>query len=51
MCKFRAINGFLQIKDKENYIVLKSIWDNTLYPLLQPRLPARNGLSQTMIKT
>ena len=32
--EFRAINGLLQIKDKDNNIVLKSIRDNSVYPLL-----------------
>ena len=49
-CEFRAVNGLLQIKDKDNDIVLESIRDNSVYPLLQPRLRNQNGPSQTMSK-
>lgn len=33
-CEFRAVNDLLQIKDKDNDIVLESIRDNSVYPLL-----------------
>lgn len=48
--EFRAVDGLLQIKDKEDDIVLESIRDNTVYPLRQPKLSARNGPCQTMTK-
>ena len=44
-CKFRVVNSLLQIKDKDNDIVLKSIRDNHVYSLLQPRLRNQNGQS------
>lgn len=40
-CEFRAINDLLQIKDKDDDIVMESIRDNGVYPLWQPKLPAR----------
>ena len=49
-CAFRAVNGLLQIKDKEDDIVLESIRENTVYPLRQPKLLARHRPCQTMIK-
>lgn len=47
---FCVVNGFLQIKDKEDNIVLESIRENTVYPLRQTKLPARNRPYQMMIK-
>ena len=38
-CEFCIVNGFLQIKDKKNNIVMESIKDNGVYPLWQPKLP------------
>ena len=32
-CEFHTINSFLQIKDKDDDIVMKSIRDNSVYPL------------------
>ncbi len=49
-CEFRALDGLLQIKDKEDDIVLESIRDNAVYPLQKPKLPARNGPCQAITK-
>lgn len=37
-CEFCTVKGLLQIKDKENNSVMKSIRDNGVYPLRQTRL-------------
>lgn len=47
-CEFRAMNGLLQIKDKEDDIVMEPIRDNGVYPLWQLRLPARNRPNNTI---
>lgn len=48
--EFRAVNRLLQIKDKDNDIVMKSIRDNTVCPLWQPKLAARNRPNFTTTK-
>ena len=49
-CEFSGVNGLLLIKDKDKNIVPKSIRDNSVYPLLQPRLQNQNKPSQRMSK-
>ncbi len=49
-CEFRAVDGLLQIKNKEDDILLESMQDNVVYPLQQPKLPTRNRPYQSIIK-
>ena len=37
-CEVCTVNGLLQIKNKENDIVIESIRDNGMYPFRQPKL-------------
>lgn len=39
-CKFWAVDGLLQIKDKKNNIVLNLIGNNSVNPFQQPKLLA-----------
>lgn len=39
-CKFRAVDNFLQIKNKKDNIVLELIRNNSVYLVQQPKLPA-----------
>ncbi len=50
-CEFRAVDELLQIKDKKDDIILKSIRDNAVYPLHQLKLQAQNRLCQNITKT
>ena len=49
-CEFRAVDSLLQIKNKQEDIMLESIRSNAVYLLQQPKLPARNEPCQTITK-